>query len=826
MAARTHDVPLTPWQVAWSVGALVLTLVLATAAAMPLYGTSRLGVVTLAGALVGAAPVVLGWALRWRWWVILPAIVLAYTLAVVPVAIPGALTGPDRVLRGVGDGLVGIVLGWKRLLTIDLPAQTYQGVLVPYFVTVVAGSATAVALILFGRRWAPFAVVPMLAMVAFGAVFGTSATGDAAAVGPLDVPAPGHVAVGGSAVLVCLIWLLGRARIERADALRHARAQGGAVRTGGASFGYTARRQLLGGGLVVLTLGGALALAPLTAAWGERQVPRDDVNPLLLLSSQPSPLSSYRLWFSTASFDSELFSVTGAAGVDRIRLATLNAYDGQTFHVTGRTGDVTFARQPRQQDAQVTVTIGPAYEGVWVPLADVGDGAPQFGGPRAELLGKSYYASQALDAGVVVLPEDVPPGLRAGDVIAFAAVSSPDLDRLARAAGGNPLILEEDYPALAAWVDQQNVGRSGADLIELVERLRSRGYLSHGTRNDAAASAWVADLRSRADYAFLGSRAGHSGARIDEAFTALLDQERRAGSLATEAQLVAAVGNDEQFATASALLAQYLGFPARVVVGVRLGDGTPEQGVLPCTQVCTGANVTVWAEVRDSSGTWYPLDATPQFTVVPNLLQEGQDPPRHPTEPEQVEADVIEPPSSVTDTSSSGEQGDVVEEPWSNRVLPVLTAVVTVVIGSLLVGAPLLIFPLTKWARRRWRRHAATDEVRIVGAWDELIDTYVDLGFNIPQGLTRLELADVLERPHATELALVADRAVFAAHPPEADSGNHAWELVRAEKQQVAGLVPWGRRLRSLFTPASLVRTLRTQATTTTPTLRRKDRHA
>ncbi|UUT36540.1 transglutaminase-like domain-containing protein [Microbacterium elymi] len=75
------------------------------------------------------------------------------------------------------------------------------------------------------------------------------------------------------------------------------------------------------------------------------------------------------------------------------------------------------------------------------------------------------------------------------------------------------------------------------------------------------------------------------------------------------ASLVAATGDDEQFSVAVALIAEELGFPARVVVGARLSG--PDTGVPLCAEgVCTGGTITAWTEVRSASGQWVPIDIT------------------------------------------------------------------------------------------------------------------------------------------------------------------------------------------------------------------------
>ena len=70
-------------------------------------------------------------------------------------------------------------------------------------------------------------------------------------------------------------------------------------------------------------------------------------------------------------------------------------------------------------------------------------------------------------------------------------------------------------------------------------------------------------------YSFKASASGHSLARIDALFARLLERETDPRAEAS-GNYVAAVGDDEQFAVATALVAAELGFPARVVVGARL----------------------------------------------------------------------------------------------------------------------------------------------------------------------------------------------------------------------------------------------------------------
>src|SRR5690606_13282632 len=118
---------------------------------------------------------------------------------------------------------------------------------------------------------------------------------------------------------------------------------------------------------------------------------------------------------------------------------------------------------------------------------------------------------------------------------------------------------------------------------------------------------------------------------------------------------VAAVGDDEQFSVAVALIAQELGFPARIVYGARL---TGEPGLPVCADgVCRAGDLAAWVEVRSSAGDWIAVDVTPQHTQPPALQVTEQRDPRVATE---VRPDVVEevvPPRPAQDDTSRADRG-------------------------------------------------------------------------------------------------------------------------------------------------------------------------
>ena len=193
-------------------------------------------------------------------------------------------------------------------------------------------------------------------------------------------------------------------------------------------------------------------------------------------------------------------------------------------------------------------------------------------------------------------------GLVAGDsytVSAFVPESEPALGALGAAPGGDTIPSSLIPTSLVDWVTRQGVSHDGAGLVELVQRLRERGYLSHSLNESATTSEWEAAL---GDYSFAGSAAGSSYDRIDRMFTQLNDREASVADT-PGASLIAAVGDDEQFAAAVALIAANLGFPSRVVLGAHLEDTDATGWSVPsCVDgTCRGENMAVWVEVQSAN---------------------------------------------------------------------------------------------------------------------------------------------------------------------------------------------------------------------------------
>ena len=797
----------------WDLGFVAIVVAIATGLAWPVYESSRMMVVAAAAGAMGVGLVLIARMLSWRWWLTALVGALVYLLSVVPLAIPVAIGSPMRILQGVVDGLTGLVLGWKQLLTLTLPLGEYQAVLVPFFVTIFIGSIATAVLALGHRRYSSFAVAVGLLMCAFGPVFGSSTTEPPLVVAGLQIPAPRQVLLGILFILVCLSWLVGRAKMARSTALRRAQALSTDVRQKSHSTLWMRfRRRAFAAFLIVIALAAGLAVAPAAAGWAPRETLRDRIEPVVVVLQQPSPLSDYRSWFTSDNYAKELFRIDGdATGFDRVRLATLGYYDGAVFRPGSRTGQQEYRRLPTAEGNGVpfTITIGDGYSGVWLPTPGAIHSTPVFRGDLAEKLADGSYVSSAGDSAVVVTPRvNGGFGLRPGDSYRVTVVPDPKNDGGGSTRGGEALISNGDYPALALWVEQQDVPRTAAGVVELITRLRDRGYLSHALQDNDLSHSWIKSL-SGAKYVFQPSYAGHSRARIEELFSALYDQQRAVGEDANPESLVAAVGDDEQFATAGALLARYLGFDSRVVVGTKLVATEKNPSVEPCKAgVCTGANVTAWIEFRSTGSAWVSVDVSPQYVVSPFRVKPGEQRPQNPTVAQDVSTEVLDPPPAQRDDSSAATPAAPAAPGWLDALIPVLVAVGTGSLSLFLLLLPILFLVVLKTVRRRRRRSAADAEVSLVGAWDEVMDIYLDYGLDLPANATRAHMAAMIGRPRAVTLAVMIDAAVFAESAPTLESAREAWELLRRERAELAAETTFTSRVKAAFTLRSFVRYL------------------
>jgi hypothetical protein len=480
-----------------------------------------------------------------------------------------------------------------------------------------------------------------------------------------------------------------------------------------------------------------------------------------------SPLSGFRAYWQPANTDSVLFDVTGLPAGGRIRLATLDTYDGVVYTVgsdkiSSESGSFTRVPSTFDQSAvrgeQVTVEITvAAYEGVWLPTVGKFE-AVRFRGDDAAALRQAFVYNDVSGTAAVI------GGLREGDAYTLTAVlpRQPEDSDLAELEPGRSAVPSSaDPPAeLTARLEEYTAGieGAGARLVAALGGLAADGYISHGVGDDEPPS-----------------RSGHALDRIAE----LLGGTRM-------------IGDAEQYAVAAALMADQLGFPARVVVGFA-PDGSQVRG----------EDVAAWIEVDTAQYGWVAIDPTPPLRDIPEELPEDN--------AQVARPQTIVPPPVLEDepvdrqsTPDSEQELPPDLDPVLQLVLAVLRVLGWAALGIAVLLAPFLVVIAAKLRRRRLRRRAPTPLARISGGWQEFEDAVVDHGLSPAPAATRSEVAAIAGGAQSLVLAVVADRAAFAPEQPdeaEADVVWHAVDELHAALDQ--GLTRW-QRVRALISVRSL----------------------
>ena len=338
------------------------------------------------------------------------------------------LLGGPLCLRSVGDTafvpggqtlstLVDqAIFGWKDLLT-TLPPVDGDGPLLvlPWLLGLLAGLlGTSLSHLRLRRAWLT-ALLPVLGLTAV-----------LAAVILLGVRHPQSLVVQGSVFAgLALGWLALRSR--RASATVH-----------GGTSGWG--RLVVGAGLVALASALAVPASALVMGDddGERAVVRNWVEPPFDIGRYPSPLAGFRKYVDLLGkqdaanvYDRTLFTVDGVPAGTRVRIATMDHYDGMvwgasdnalpeaaadSFQRVSSTIDNPVGGDPRSTPPSPS---GRAYDGVWLPTV----GALQsldfrIGDPDGKA--EAFRYNLATSTGVV------PTGLQPGDIYSFRAVVPDD----------------------------------------------------------------------------------------------------------------------------------------------------------------------------------------------------------------------------------------------------------------------------------------------------------------------------------------------------------------------------------------------------------------
>lgn len=721
---------------------IVNTLMLWTATAIasvalwPIYGSVQLSWLVCIVTLAGSAIAILGARLRWSAPVVVLATVAAFLLLGVPLAVPRkAAFGVLPTFDGLVDLLAGVALGWKQLLTISLPVGQYEALLVPFFALILVLTVASLSIAL-RSRWGELAVLGPLAIFVAAIVFG---------------PATASLPVGTSLGLLAsvLLWIVWRRWYRRRTAVRALAAESGGLTSETASDNRFVGIRTLVAAVAILALaataatGAAILLPPA----GEREVLRTAIEQPFEPHDFTSPLAGFRSYWQPPNANGVMLAVSGLPAGARIRIATLDTYNGIVYAIGSEQVDAAsgrFARVPSVFEQEVgadaeRVTLQvqvERYDGVWVP--SIGQfHRVTFSGERGAELQDSFYYNDTTGTAAVIA------GLETGDSYSLEALlPQQPSERLLRNAdaGSAPVPAAQGLPAelsltLDGYVD--GVQGQGNRLVAMLEGLRETGYISHGVSADEPPS-----------------RSGHATDRISE----LLTEQRM-------------IGDAEQYAVTAALMATELGFPTRVVMGF-----APEESGEGLVEV-RGSDVTAWVEVNTAQYGWVAVDPVPEVREIP--AEEPQDPALI-SRPQTI----VAPPVVESEQFDRQTTPDIAQDEPSamDPVLAALLALLTALSWTAFVVAVLLspfaFIVAAKVRRSRLRKTAPTALERISGGWREFEDALVDHGFSPPLGATRSEIATAAGGGKARALAAISDRAVFAPADPPLAEAELAWRAV------------------------------------------------
>ncbi|MCL2482090.1 MAG: transglutaminaseTgpA domain-containing protein [Propionibacteriaceae bacterium] len=728
---------------------LLAVIMVALTAFATTFQSPRYMLSALAGAIFGIVLAHLANVLRWHWLIVVVTSVVVYFL--------GGMLAVNSAPLGVARLAID---GWKDMLTVVAPLPKNSSyVVLPYLLAVVVATCGFAAARRTRAAW-PAAVLPT-ALVAGSIALGTQRPAAA-------------VPVGLGYALIIFLWLAMRAPRRRR-----------LMNTGSRST----VRILLGAVVLLVATSASFFAGPYLPGLdaSDRVVARTYVQPPVVLPQLGSPLASFRKFSSPLLakqdpdhnyYNQDLLQVDQVPDNTWLRFAVMDDYNGTAWTATGggsgatRTGfqriGIQIPNPPEGATVSATITIGAFYATFaslqnWVP--SVGNLATvDYNGDDAQ----SHIASQYLNESTsqILLPDS----LQTGDVIDETAVPYTPLDMVngpAMNPGGSPLMSAQDLGFLADGIAKAVPSGLGqwAQLQAAAKYLHDNGYWSDGTPPGE-------DIY----------HTGHEEARL----AVFLNGETYP------------VGSDEQYAAAFALIAESIGYPARVVMGAQV----PTNGTIQ------GKDVTAWVEVLTDDGQWHsilPGSFIPDRTKAPKDIPPVQTPDKNALDvppPNPVQPPVFTSPRFVVG------QHDVVTpkaNPWTSGVMGVVWVVLRWAGPPIALIAVIVLTIIGLKAQRRTRRSKKGElSTQVASGWDELMDVARDMGHKVPPG-TRLEQLTAVGLHELTPMAQRANHAVFGPAVLSAPIVQAFWDDVRGTRKALLASLGRVRRWRARLSVRSFL---------------------
>ncbi len=264
----------------------------------------------------------------------------------------------------------------------------------------------------------------------------------------------------------------------------------------------------------------------------------------------------------------------------------------------------------------------------------------------------------------------------------------------------------------------------------------------------------------------------------------------------------------EQFATLYAMVARYLGVPARVVTGFRLASTSTGEPIAAGSYQVTSRQAWAWVEIPVAGIGWVVADPTPDAVTAPGTVPSAQVQ-TSPTTVSPRQANAV-PQNEITGGHALAKPSHITV-PKSLHT-PAWLVVLLVFMGLVVVGV--VAGPgLAVW-RRAWRRRSRKAEdpsELVVGAWLELLDGLNQAGMAVSPGSTSSEVAteagshfgpDVVDP--VRHVGALADQALYSSRePPDLVSAAEAWTTQRALRRHVHSSLDRRLRVRALLTVGS-----------------------
>jgi hypothetical protein len=360
-------------------------------------------------------------------------------------------------------------------------------------------------------------------------------------------------------------------------------------------------------------------------------------------------------------------------------------------------------------------------------------------------------------------------------------------------------VTAENMPNLNAWLTKENAiapGNSLRDVKKLTEELVYYSYLSRSL-DDPRVSDDLKTWLPSSDYTFVASMGGENMERIDSMFNSMLKDIPGCNRQDSTSACGVVAGDEQQFAVATALIADAKGFDTRVVVGATIEDGK-----------VYGHDLTAWAEVRaNQNEPWTPIYTEPRADNKVPVTAPQPVPNEYTTDTHRNNNPLTTVPDSKPQT------GNVSNSNQSNsaKFWAMFSKVAkTVLFWLFLLGIiflPFIAVILAKIIRRKKRSKILQPEAAIAAGWRELVDYLSDTGYSYPsKATTRKVYAKQFNNKDIDYLAQIADRAVYGNIEPNAPVSLNYWEVLQSLFKTSTAKKSLIKRLKTALSLKSIVR--------------------